>query len=489
MISPLAVSPSEKNQALVQRGTHFCLGLAAACLVYAALASTANVVRLARQPFQFDYEEGNVLNAAVRINAGLTPYPAPHSWPVVLNSYGPVPYFIAARLIRSGEPEFFRPRMAVIAAALIVALEIGLLTGSFTGGGALLEITFGAFFLTLPLVQQWTPLLRVDMMGLAFSLAGLVVVVRWRRLWLLTPLFFVLALLCKVTFLAAPITCATILARQKRWRELALGTLAGGVILGGAVAALQWSTRGAFLFHQLGTHTDPFSWPNYWSHASHVLGETSVLIALTVIAVLRPRRLTDAMIYVLLACLVTLTGVKLGSESNHFLEVEAALCIAAAVGLHELQKMKARPPATAALVVLCGAILAIEGVANRALYNSRGAVDECAQAYAYIRGHEHVLSENVGALVVTGRPVLLSNPYVYAQLVRSGTWPSGQVEQMLQEGAADLVIIGKPEIADQRWSHPALEALAANYHVTRRFVCADATVACEPNLPPAAPSK
>jgi len=145
--------------------------------------------------------------------------------------------------------------------------------------------------------------------------------------------------------------------------------------------------------------------------------------------------------------------------------------------------MKAFPVLTAAMVMLCGVVLAGEGIANRAFFTSQGLVDECPQAYAYIHDHDSVLSENVGALVLTGRPVLLSNPFVYAQLVRSGTWPSGRVEKMLQEGTADLVMIGTPRTREIRWSQPALDALASSYHVTRRFVCDDASVAYEPNSP------
>ncbi len=472
--------------AALERAAQICLGLLAVCLAYAAIVSMANGFRLARQPYQFDYEEGNVLNAAVRINAGLTPYPAPHTWPVVLNSYGPIPYHIAAGLIRSGEPEFFRPRMASLVAASIVALEIALLAGSFTDS-VLLGIGFGAFFLTLPLVQEWAPLLRVDLMGLALSLAGLVVFFRLPRLHVLAPFLFALALLCKVTFLAAPITCIAILIRHRRWRELALGTLVGAAVLGAAVAALQRSTHGAFLFHQFGTHVDRFSWTNYRNHSSQVLRETSVLVALTLVGILRIRRLAGPFIYLLFVMLGTVTALKLGSESNHFLELEAAFCIASAIGMYELQKMQRLPMAATGLVGLCAVILAAQGIANRALYSAQGVVDECPQAYAYIRDHDRVLSENVGALVLTGRPVLLSNPFVYAQLVRSGKWPSGRVEQMLQESAADLVIVGKPGIGEQRWSEPALAALASNYHVTGRFVCADAVLAYEPNSPQAVP--
>ncbi len=489
----MATSASKDNSlknstAFLENAVEVCLGIVAVCLVYAATMSMANSFRLAREPYQFDYEEGNVLNAAVRINAGLSPYAAPRSWPVVLNPYGPIPYFISALLIRSGEPQFFRPRMISLIAVLIVACEIGLLIRGFTGS-MLLGISFGAFFLTVPLVQEWEPLLRVDMLGLALSLGGLVVFFRLPRSHLWAWLLFALALLCKVTFLAAPVACTAILIRRKQWRELGRGIMVIAAVLGPAVAALQWSTHGAFLFHQFGTHVDSFSWTNYEKYAAAVLRQTPILIALSSIGILRSRRLSEPSIYLFVVILGTVTALKQGSNSNHFLELEAALCISAAIGICELQKMKKFPAASAALVLLCGAILAAEGIGNRAAYSSQGVVDQCPQAYAYIRHHNQVLSENVGALVLTGRTVLLSNPFVYAQLVRAGKWPSGQVERMLQESRADLVIIGKPSIRDQRWSQPALAGLDANYHVAERFVCADATLAYEPNLRQVAPTQ
>ena len=447
------------SRTLLERTVEICLAAVAVCLVYAAVMSMTNSFRLARQPYQLDYEEGNVLNAAVRINAGLTPYATPGSWPVVLNPYGPVPYFISARLIGSSQPEFLRPRMISLVAALIIACEIALLVQGFTGC-VYLSVSFAAFFLSVPLVQEWVPLLRVDLLGLAFSLGGLVVFFRLPRLHLLAWLLFSLALLCKVTFLAAPLACTAILVRRKGWREIGLGMLTSFAVLGPVVAALQWSTHGAFLFHQFGTHVEAFSWMNYRNHAAGLLRQTPVLVALSLIGILRARRLSEPSIYLLAVILGTVTALKRGSESNHFLELEAALCISAAIGIYELQKMRKLPMASTGLIVLCGAILAAEGIANRAAYGSQGVVDDCAQAYAFIGHHHQILSENVGALVLTGRPVLLSNPFVYAQLVRRGKWPSGRVEQMLQESMADLMMIGKPSIREQRWSEPALAALA-----------------------------
>ena len=80
----------------------------------------------------------------------------------------------------------------------------------------------------------------------------------------------------------------------------------------------------------------------------------------------------------------------------------------------------------------------------------------------------------------TGKPVLLSNPFVYAQLVAHGKWPNGQVEQMLKDGPADLVMVGGSDTIRLRWSPAALASLSTNYEVTRRFTCADAVFALEP---------
>jgi len=451
----------------------------AACLLYSSVTSIANELHLARVPYQFDYEEGNILNTAVRLNAGLTPYPPPGSWPVVLNCYGPIPYLVAARMIRNGEPNLYHPRIVSMIAVAIIAIEIAALVACFTQDN-LLAFIFGAFFLTLPLVQQWSPLLRVDPMALALSLGGLVVFFRMPRFSRAVPVFFVLALLSKVTFIAAPITCALILARRKRWRELGSGILVFAVLLGASLAVLQWRTHGAFFFHQFGTHPDPFSWANRRLYANFLRDE-SILIALSLVAALRTKRMTDPLIFTLVAFLVTFTVFKLGSNDNHFLELSAALCIFAGVGLHELRNMEKLPLASFIVIAICGFILARQGIADRAYFSSKGVVDGCAQAYAYIGEHQQVLSENITALVLTRRPVLLSNPFVYAQLVRSGKWPAGRVERMLQQSAADLVMIGKPTIMEQRWTQPALDALAANYHVSHRFACVDAIFAYEPN--------
>jgi len=479
-IDPKRTGTPNQQNLVAEKIIRVCVMLLTVCLVYAAASSWLNCYRLARQPFQFDYEEGNVLNAAVRIRAGLTPYPPPGSWPVVINCYGPIPYYLSAALIQPLQVTFFGPRAAILVAAPIVAVEIALLIWFFTGE-LLLSIGFAACYLALPLVQLWTPLLRVDLIGLAFSLAGLTLFCFSRRARLQVPILFTLALLCKITFLAAPATCALIMIRRRNWSQLRFYILAMILFVSTSFAFLQWKTHGAFLFHQFGTHVDPLSFRNYELMALTVLGQVPMLLALSLIAHIRMKRFTEPLIYLLVSIVGTMTALKIGSDSNHFLEFAAALCIFAAVGLDECRKMTGKPVAKAALIALCCGILVEQAWVHRAFYTSKGVVDGCSDAYSYMSQHNQVLSENVGALVLRGRPVLLSNPFVYAQLVRHGNWRPGRVEQMVEQKTADVVIIGKPEIKEQRWSAPFLSALDSNYHLTRRFACSDATEAFEPN--------
>src|SRR5262245_55785465 len=80
--------------------------------------------RLAAFPYQLDYEEGNVLNAANRIVHGLTPYPEPGSFPYVLNPYGPLGYLLIAVPVKAAGLSLYPPRLLVLLATVVVALLI-----------------------------------------------------------------------------------------------------------------------------------------------------------------------------------------------------------------------------------------------------------------------------------------------------------------------------------------------------------------------------
>ena len=136
----------------------------------------------AASPFQVDYEEGNILNSGLRIVQGQPLYPAPGSFPYILNPYGPVGYLVSALGIKIFGLGLFGPRLFILSAGIAVAVLISALTKALGGrwdAGALL----GLSYLCLPLVSYWLPLLRVDFWAVFLSLLGLYVFSSFRSAW------------------------------------------------------------------------------------------------------------------------------------------------------------------------------------------------------------------------------------------------------------------------------------------------------------------
>src|SRR5262249_30714252 len=102
---------------------------------------------------------------------------------------------------------------------------------------------------------------------------------------------------------------------------------------------------------------------------------------------------------------------------------------------------------------------------------------ECSDAYAFVRSFpgRRILSEDVTALVVGERPVIVSNPYVATQLGNSVRWSRGSVEQLVDQGYFDLIVLGgdlenfRPESG--RSSPALIEGVARRYQPARHFKC------------------
>src|SRR5579864_5952264 len=145
-------------------------------------------------PFELDYEEGNVLNAAVRIIHGQTPYPPPGSFPYVFNPYGPIGYLISAAAVHIFGLALYGPRLLVLAAGVGIVFVIAFLVGH-TFKRADVGFLFGALYLCSPLVWRWLPLLRVDFWVVLLSLTGIYFFVKSPRGYYPAAILFSLAIL------------------------------------------------------------------------------------------------------------------------------------------------------------------------------------------------------------------------------------------------------------------------------------------------------
>jgi dolichyl-phosphate-mannose-protein mannosyltransferase len=465
----------------------------AGCIVAAALLTVWQAGAEARLPFQLDYEEGNILNAAVRLDSGQSVYPDPHAYPNALNPYGPIGYWLAAECVRLAGPSFTLPRLIMLVCGLAIALLLVLLTRQWTGS-ALLAAAFGLYFVANGVTRAWLPLLRVDLLAIALSLSGFWLCVRSEgRSWLPGALLFGLALFVKYTALAAPAACIfyLLLRRELRRALLLAGTLAALCLAG--FAWIQAATGGLFFFHMFRTHPDPYTFRRLLG--IFVLVEPSVAALaplLLAFFLTKARQRLPALLYLLCASgVVLVTGGKAGSFINHFLEPIAACVLAAALGYEAWAQSPRAPRLLPLLPCLLGCV---------ALYLSDGFthdtrvvplnVSGCTDLYSLVResSARPVLSENVGAVVLAGREPEVSNPFVLNQLVRHGDLPAQPLEQMVAERKFGMILLtNDPETMEMagstRWWPRLVREMDRNYRVAKIYDCAEANVVLEPRSP------
>ncbi len=436
-------------------------------------------------PFQVDYEEGNILNAASRIVHRLTPYPASGSFPYTLNCYGPVGYFLSAVGVKIFGLSLFGPRLLVLMAGAGTVFLIAAITktlGNRWDVGFLVALSF----LCSPLVYYWLPVLRVDFWAILLSLLGLYIFTKSPRAWPLAGLVFGLALLTKPTAVAAPAAAfLELLAQKKIGRAFLLaGVTCGAVLICTVVLGRD------FVFALLITHPDPYSLIRALVFAVHyaVYG-CLLLLAITFYSLARGFRWTEryrlACFYVALCTFSALSAGKLGSNTNHFLEWTAAVCILCGLALSYLfdtNDLLAR----AFAVGLLSLSAVFTGVSQRAWRDVVAEDSGCAAAYDFVRtfGGDRILSENVSALVLGGKPVLVSNPFVVTQLGNSVKWRAGSMEELAQGQYFDLILLGdelKHLRQDGKWSVELIDVMGHQYAPVRYFQCKNAGAAYIPN--------
>lgn len=455
----------------------------ASVVLICALVNLFGSVARARVSYQLNYEEGNILNTADRILQGLSPYPDPHGWPSVINPYGPIPYYLVSAVVRIWGLSFFPSRLLIVLCTCLIAIVIAALVRRW-GGSWLAGIAFAALYLCDPVVQDWTGLLRVDLIALLFTLAGLFVFATQPRRWWPSALLFVAALFCKYTMLAAPAACVTWLLFQHDWRGALRAVVFASVLSVAAFAVIQWATHSWFAFYMFHTHPDPFLLRQYLDGiADAAKGNALLLVLCAVLLVhdLRLRRPSVPLLYLLFSVIGAVTMGKAGSDTNHLLELTAATCLAAGAVWSVLWEIPAPKPRWAATALAL--LLAILAIRHATEVGFEGPYPGCEPAYAFVRAHpgKNFLSENLGAVVMAHHPLLISNPFVYTQLVEYGGWSDQSLQQQIRDPYYDLIIMNTEPA--QEWSDEVIAALREHYVPVAHFNCELAEQMWEPMRP------
>lgn len=396
-----------------------------------------------RSPYSRDPGEGCVLAMVQLLEERGNYFLSLREYPFVHLNYPPVFPALVWPFFHVFGPSLLVPRLlSVLATFGVLAMVYGLVRTS-TGSGPLAiaaaGVALGPWFL-----QTWAPTARVDMLAIFFSLAGLLAFVRGQRLGVVFPLFW-LGFFTKQNALLAPAAALlSLLAANTASRFLR--TAAGFVVPLVALFGVMVAATNGNAYRHLVTYTAAagYDWTQvgagYW-----VLARTGwPLFAVILVALARTswaeaaghwRKLASGpaapiVLYAILSLASLVTIAKEGAVHNYFIEPWLATVLLAAVALPAATRGLTRGPALAAGACLLAAVVA--HYADNERHTIPRAIQYPDEAASFQRVWEVVretegpiLSENMAALVLNGKPVLVE-PFGLLILKRAGlvrTWP------------------------------------------------------------------
>jgi hypothetical protein len=368
---------------LIFRAAQLALAmLAAAYLVYFA----DHARQLLAFTYPLDYGEGPLQAQVDRLLAG-TPiwqlYADPSQPPFQIVNYPPLYLLVTAALASLTGSALLAGRLVSLLAALASVAAIALLarprrTDAILHPSSILH-PLPLLFLAVPVVREWSALMRVDMLGVCLGLWGLAALT-WRdapsaRRAALGGLLILASLYTKPSLLAAPVAAAGWLTwrawstRGEGRRAWVVSALAFGatVAAGGALlfGLLQWASGGWFALHVVAANANRWDAAlarGFWEQQLALRWALAAAAALAA-GILAARRQIDDLV---LPGLYTLGGVvvavgvgKVGAYSNYFLELYAGLVWITTLGATARSPQPAaRSPQHSALSTLLYALLA-----------------------------------------------------------------------------------------------------------------------------------
>ena len=301
------------------------------------------VVRRVGYAYPIDYGEGPLLRQLQFLIhggslAGL--YGDLQAAPFVVANYPPL-FLALTRIAAIVIPPLTAGRVVSMLAGLLAGAAIILLAlpRERTRPVLLATILAALGWFAIPIVREWSGVMRVDMLGVALGLIGLVLAQRGR----LTAgtLLVALAVLVKPTLIAAPLALLVLLLGTSRPVALRALGIASAVLL--AILALLLLSGANLWLHLVQSNVNGWEYSlakGFWQELITLHWPLLVICAVAFgillrdwRAALRPgqRALTMALAYTVGGVVVGIGIGKVGAYANYFLELYAGLLWVAAV--------------------------------------------------------------------------------------------------------------------------------------------------------------
>ncbi len=416
------------------------------------------------------YGEGAVAHAAILARDGLE-YTSGARYgnvpPIFTAANYPPLYFHLAGI---GDDPFVTGRILSIAATLLVA---GAIAWRARSGGWLVAGALALAWLGSVPVMQWGLALKPDLLALALTVGATLALARARPLPLIAGALIGVAVMAKPTALLPGVALLAYVA----WRDPLGGTrgLVGG--LGGAIAVTLFTSSSldnAFKVHVIDWNALPWR-PEL---AAPLVLIALLVLAVPIVTVVAARAGGGAVgAYLVGAIGVLLLGGREGATVNYFLDLSAALALAAATIAPRLSLSAGYPVASIAQLAL-GVVLLNPFPTTPSLLAPTGKWGD-SFPIAYVRDFVSgtVLAEDSGLLVANGREPLVDDLFLWSRNYATGksflegprllqAVRAGQFDAIVSEVELERIGVG-PGYERQRWHPDLVAAVLERYHRTQ----------------------
>ncbi|QQV79121.1 hypothetical protein H5J25_16375 [Sphingomonas aliaeris] len=456
--------------------------------------------------YDLDYGEGIVWQQMRNMLAG-TGYAPLRTYPAIVYHYPPVYHLTTAALAwAAGIDELLAGRLVSLLSTFASMLFVGMLTYSAVSkdeSTVVRWLSAGVAAACLAMnstIVEWAVLMRVDMLGCALTLGGLVLSVRAFTRPTLVPLaalVFVLAVYTKQTNIAGPAAAFVALWFIRPRSALALlGWCAGlGLI---ALAVLTLTTEGGFLRHILFYNVNRLDWKR-WQLLMEVMPSQAPLIAAACFAIYAAwRRLaeggyaalrtrtggdeTNATLLLLLSFVAVKTAMlpmilKSGSSTNYLIEWSCGIATLAGLAAVPVLRVAHRGDAwPSPILVACLTIaLPISAWWTPAVNIDRPALRardvRMAGIVNRIRASaKPVVTDDMVLLIRAGRPVEYE-PAIAAELGYSGVYDEAGFVAKIRRGDFGFFLTRgdrSSRLFNERYNPRVADAIDAVYPLKER---------------------
>jgi hypothetical protein len=431
------------------------------CLTYVLVIGVrlADTSLIVGTPEAVDYGEPIVYAQAARLAQGEALYQPLDRQPYTVTAYTPVYYLLAGILQAGFGPGFLAGRLLSLVAAAMASVLLASLVTRCTASrpaGVLVAIPFLALGFAGPI--PWFAVYRVDVLGLAVSLAAVRALGDGssRRAIVLAGLLAAAAVLTKQSFVAASLAGFVWLWTIKQSHAVLFAIVTGlGVVLPCLVLEL---TTHAFLANTLAGNVNPFN-AEVFEYLSPVFSASlapEIVCSVILVVVARPwdAPRTRLLLLYWIASAGQLVGLfKVGAYYNYWIEFAATSVALTSVAIWSGLRSSARSVSWLLSMGMCAGLIiqlvwVVPGVITEwSVATTLAAVRDPTRFQALVdrvrTAPGGVLADPLDVVVFAGRPVVLE-PVIYSIFELDGRWNSEPLVRQICDGEISLLVLNMP---------------------------------------------